>query len=97
MHFSKALLAVAAPVLLATQIATAQTAAVADGKYKIDPAHSKVGFEISHLVVSTVEGKFTDFEGMITVDPKIEKSKVELTIKTASIDTANADRDKHLK
>jgi polyisoprenoid-binding protein YceI len=85
------------PTLFISQLAMGQAKTVADGSYKIDPAHSKVGFEIAHLVVSTVEGKFTDFDGMIVVDKKLEKSKVDLTIKAASIDTSNADRDKHLK
>lgn len=84
-----------APALLLTQFAMGQ-AKVADGAYKIDKTHSKVGFEISHLVVSTVDGKFKDFDGMITIDSKLEKSKVEINIKAASIDTAEADRDKHL-
>jgi polyisoprenoid-binding protein YceI len=91
------MLALLAPALFVSQMVFAADAKVAEGNYKIDVAHSKVGFEISHLVVSTVEGKFTDFEGMIVVDPKLEKSKVDITIKSASIDTANADRDKHLK
>lgn len=85
-----------APALLLTQLAFAQ-AKIVEGSYKIDPAHSKVGFEVPHLVVSSVEGKFTDFEGMIVVDPKLEKSKVDFSAKTASIDTSNKDRDDHLK
>jgi NADH-quinone oxidoreductase subunit G len=56
-----------------------------------------VGFEIAHLVIATVDGKFTDFEGMIVIDPKLEKSKVDINIKAASINTANEERDKHLK
>lgn len=85
-----------APALLLTQLAFAETK-IAEGTYKIDTSHSKVGFEVPHLVVSTVEGKFTDFEGTIVVDPKLEKSKVDLSIKAASIDTANKDRDDHLR
>jgi len=85
-----------APALLLSQMALAD-AKIADGNYKVDTAHSKVGFEVSHLVVSSVEGKFTDFDGMIKIDPKLEKSQVDINIKAASIDTANGDRDKHLK
>jgi len=45
-----------------------------------------------------VRGAFNDFEGVITVDPENpERSKVELTVKVASIDTRNADRDQHLR
>ena len=67
------------------------------GKYSLDVAHSKVGFEIPHLVISTVEGRFDKFEGTIEVDAKLEKSKVDVKIDVASIDTANKDRDDHLR
>jgi polyisoprenoid-binding protein YceI len=71
-------------------------------KWIIDTAHSKVGFEISHLVISTVEGNFTDFKGTIMFDakdPLKSKSffKIETTIKSNSINTANEKRDKHLR
>lgn len=67
------------------------------GTFNVDPAHSKVGFEIPHLVISTVEGQFAKFDGSITIDSKLEKSKAELNIDVASIDTANKDRDDHLR
>ncbi|MFL5815348.1 MAG: YceI family protein [Bdellovibrionia bacterium] len=67
------------------------------GTYNIDPVHSKVGFEIGHLVISTVEGKFNQFTGDIVAGKKPEATKTNVEIQTASIDTANADRDKHLK
>jgi len=65
--------------------------------WKVDKAHSKVGFLVSHLVVSEVEGKFLDFDATITTDAKGKLEKVEAVIKTSSINTDNADRDKHLK
>jgi polyisoprenoid-binding protein YceI len=67
------------------------------GTYNIDSMHSKVGFEIPHLVISTVEGRFTTFDGQIKVEDKIEKSKVTVNIETASVDTGVAKRDDHLK
>jgi polyisoprenoid-binding protein YceI len=67
------------------------------GKYNIDGMHSKVGFEVAHLVISSVEGKFDQFEGVIQVDSKIEKSKVELSADIASISTGVGKRDDHLK
>ncbi|HEY8271753.1 MAG TPA: YceI family protein, partial [Pseudobdellovibrionaceae bacterium] len=84
------------PTLLMSQMALAETK-VPEGNYKLDVSHSKVGFEVNHLVVSTVEGKFSDFEGMINIDPKLEKSKVDITIKATSINTDNKDRDEHLR
>lgn len=67
------------------------------GTYNVDPAHSKIGFEVPHLVIATVEGHFKKFDGSITIDPKLEKSKASLNVDVASIDTDNADRDGHLK
>lgn len=67
------------------------------GTYNIDPAHSKLGFEIPHLVISTVEGRFAKFDGSLTVDSKLEKSKANVSIDVTSISTENKDRDDHLK
>lgn len=67
------------------------------GSYAIDAAHSKVGFEIPHLVIATVEGRFSKFDGNIKVEEKLEKSKATLNIEVASISTENKDRDDHLR
>jgi polyisoprenoid-binding protein YceI len=75
---------------------SAATAGAAD-TYNFDKAHSDVGFQIRHLV-SKVRGRFTDYEGTILIDKaKPEASSVELTIKAASIDTGNENRDKDLR
>lgn len=67
------------------------------GTYVIDRTHSEVLFRVRHLL-SRVGGQFRDFAGTITFDPaRPEKSGVKVTIKAASIDTAVADRDAHLK
>ncbi len=80
-------------VVTQTQAATP----IAAGKYNLDPMHSKVGFEVAHLVISSVEGKFKNFSGVLTVDDKFEKSKVEAEIDISSVDTSVKDRDDHLK
>lgn len=67
------------------------------GKYNIDLTHSSVGFEIPHLVISSVEGKFKTFSGNINVDSPFTKSSLEAEVDINSIDTAVADRDAHLK
>ncbi|QDK36946.1 YceI family protein [Bdellovibrio sp. NC01] len=67
------------------------------GTYQIDNAHSKIGFEVPHLVIATVEGRFTKFDGTIVIDPKLEKSKANLNVDVASINTENKDRDAHLQ
>jgi polyisoprenoid-binding protein YceI len=65
--------------------------------YKIDKAHSEVVFQIRHLVTK-VRGRFDDFEGSIQLnDERPELSSVEFTVKAASIDTNEKDRDTHLR
>lgn len=65
--------------------------------YNLDPAHTKVGFAISHLVISTVEGRFNRFNGTIDMGDKLENMQVSAEINTDSVDTGIADRDKHLR
>jgi polyisoprenoid-binding protein YceI len=73
-------------------------AEAAPGKFNIDPTHSTVRFEINHLVIATVEGRFGKFEGSYTFDrEKKSASDVNVRIQTASIDTNEPDRDKHLR
>ena len=65
--------------------------------YKVDADHSGVNFSVRHFV-SNSPGRFKDFTGTIVHDKdNPAASKVEFTVQTASIDTANEDRDKHLR
>lgn len=70
-------------------------------KWVIDESHSKVGFEISHLVISTVEGQFKSFSGDIDFDGDNAKNSsgfgASVNINVDSIDTGNVKRDEHLK
>lgn len=71
---------------------------VLTGNYTIDPTHSRVGFVARHAMVTKVRGSFNEFEGSGYFDAAIPaNSNLSLTIKAASIDTRNADRDAHLK
>ena len=66
-------------------------------KYQIDRSHSSVGFSIRHFVSRTA-GRFNQFGGMIDYDPAApEKTMIEATIQTRSIDTGNERRDGHLR
>ena len=78
---------------------TAMTAlpVLAADVHTVDKSHSEVSFQVRHLVTQ-VRGNFNDYEGTINLDPaNLEKSSVDFRIKAASIDTNNADRDKHLR
>lgn len=72
--------------------------ALAADTYNFDKAHTRIGFTAQHLVISSVDGRFKDFDGTITLDPNdLTKSSVKVTIKTASVDTDNESRDKDLR
>ena len=79
-------------------LSVAPSVLVAETKtYAIDVAHSKVGFEIPHLVIATVEGRFASYEGEIQLVEPFAQSKFTATIEAQSIDTGVKDRDDHLK
>lgn len=60
--------------------------------------HAFVNFKISHLGYSWLWGTFKDFDGRFSFDAaNPEASQVEVTLKTASVDTNHAERDKHLR
>ena len=68
------------------------------GDYKLDVTHTRVGFWARHAMVSKVRGQFNEFEGSAHLDAENPaNSHVEITIKAASIDTRNPDRDNHLR
>jgi polyisoprenoid-binding protein YceI len=87
-----AISAAAGAILLTSSLAAAGTELL-----PIDKNHSLVGFRIRHFV-SSVEGRFRDFDGSIVIDRQHPSSSgVELTIQAASIDTGDENRDRHLK
>jgi polyisoprenoid-binding protein YceI len=66
--------------------------------YQIDPTHSSVHFTVRHMMIANVRGEFTKVSGTIMFDPSNPaNSTVEATIDAPSINTRDADRDKHLK
>lgn len=66
------------------------------GAYVIDPAHTTVQFEVSHLGISNLVGRFNTVEGNINLEPNGDSS-VEVTIQTNSLDTNHEKRDTHLR
>lgn len=83
----------AAALLLMGAATTAQT------NWKVDASHSKLGFAVTHLMVSETEGKFKVYEG--TVSSKSETdftdAKIEFSVDVNSINTDDEKRDGHLK
>src|SRR6266540_2055422 len=67
------------------------------GTWEIDAAHSSVGFVARHLMVAKVRGRFGKFSGTVTIGETPEASSVVASMDAASIDTADATRDAHLR
>ncbi len=85
----------AAALLVPTLAATAQPAAPA--VWNIDKGHSAVSLQVRHFV-SKVRGSFTDFKGTITADADAwQNAQIDVTITTASINTAHERRDADLR
>ena len=85
-------LAFAATLIFAPR-AQAQTST-----WTMDTAHSQVDFQIRHLGVSNVRGSISGVKGTVVLDEAdITKSKIEATLQTATVNTGNDGRDKHLK
>jgi polyisoprenoid-binding protein YceI len=73
------------------------TATTTTTTYNFDKAHSEVTFQVRHLLTK-VRGRFSDFDGTVEYHEKDpEHSVVNVTIRTASIDTNERDRDAHLR
>lgn len=71
--------------------------AFAQQDWEVDKVHSAVKFGVSHLVISTVEGNFKDFDAKISTKADGSIAKIEANIKTSSVNTDNQQRDEHLK
>jgi len=83
---------------IAAIIALALPFVASAATWTIDPDHSNVGFKVRHLMVSNVRGNFDKHTGIVEInDMDITKSKVEVTIDTASINTNVQKRDDHLR
>jgi len=79
-------------------IALLSTAAFAQSTWKNDPMHSKLGFTVTHLMVSDVDGIFKDFTCTISASkPDFSDAKFQLTVNTTSINTDVDYRDKDLR
>jgi len=78
-------------------IETVTSAVVPTGTWIADAAHSKVGFAVKHMGIATVRGEFREFEGTLEVGDDLASSVARATIKAASVDTNEPQRDGHLR
>jgi len=85
-------------VSLSTIIALSLPVLAGATTWNIDSDHSDVAFKVRHLMVSNVKGSFEKKSGVVSIDDKdITKSKVSVSIDTASVNTNVAKRDDHLR
>ena len=79
-------------------LAMPRSVAAETAEWALDGSHSRIGFSVSHMVVSSVSGRFKQFSGKVELDDADPtKSHVDISIKTESIDTDEAKRDEHLR
>ncbi|MGK4567941.1 YceI family protein [Flavobacterium sp. 3HN19-14] len=67
-------------------------------KWSVDPTHSEIGFKVKHMMFTNVSGSFQNFEATVmTEDENFENADVTFSGDVSSVNTGNADRDKHLQ
>ncbi len=79
-------------LLLASSVSAAET------KYTIDASHTSIDFAVSHMVISTVTGKFKEVSGtLVSPGDDFANARIDVTIPTKSVTTENEKRDEHLR
>lgn len=68
---------------------------VPTGIWVVDQAHSKAGFAVNHTGIATVRGEFTEFQGTLQIAGELSSAKAYGTVKAASVDTNEPQRDAH--
>jgi polyisoprenoid-binding protein YceI len=66
-------------------------------KWALDTAHSELKFKVRHMMITNVTGSFNEISATVESSDDLSEAKIEFTAKTGSIDTANEQRDGHLK
>lgn len=79
----------------ATVSPDAAPSTLVEGVWQLDPAHSRVAFEVPHYWgFGTVKGRFARYAGFLDLS---SRPAIELTIDAGSVDTRNPRRDRHLR
>lgn len=70
---------------------------VPTGTWVVDQAHGKAGFAVNHMGIATGCGEFTEFQGTPQIAVELSSAKACGTVKAASVDTNEPQRDAHLR
>jgi len=66
--------------------------------YKIDAAHSEITFKVKHLMITNVNGNFTQFDATLDAENEdFSDATISFEADVNSINTNNEQRDAHLK
>jgi polyisoprenoid-binding protein YceI len=85
-------------IIATVAMALVSISMLAQGTWTLDKAHTKIGFNVTHMVVAEVEGSFREFDGsIVSKSADFTGSEITFTAKTASIDTDNDRRNEHLR
>jgi polyisoprenoid-binding protein YceI len=76
---------------------TATTTLIPAGTWAVDPKHSTVEFQVKHMGIANVKGKFNQFAGTLEIGDDLATAKATGTVKVASVDTNEEQRDAHLR
>ena len=74
------------------------TTLIAQVSWKLDKPHTKIGFTVTHMLITDVDGNFKEYSGsIVSQNDDFQNAKIEFEAEIASIFTDNNSRDKHLK
>ena len=63
-----------------------------------DPAHTQITFSVKHMMITTIRGRFENFDVSVNLDEQNPaQSTVDVQIDAASINTKDEKRDAHLR
>jgi polyisoprenoid-binding protein YceI len=80
-----------------TTTSTLSQIGITTGTWKVDQAHTRVGFAVKSLGISTVRGEFREFDGVLEIGDDLADIRADGRVDAASIDTNLARRDAHLR
>lgn len=70
---------------------------ITPGLWTLDMSHSEIGFTVRHAGISKVRGRFTDASAEAKIGRSLVDASLHATVKTASFDSGDANRDGHVK
>ena len=84
--------------ILTIMLVIISTSLFSQTTWSVDKAHTKVGFSVTYLVITDVEGYFKEYDAQIsTSDDDFTKANIDFTVNANSIFTDNDKRDTHLR